>query len=203
MAESQALATPHRISQVQMWRPWCLARLSNRRVPSLNASTRMEPWPGLATETSQELESMAARNAALRAARLPVIMLSYAELLWWPQRTLARLQDFMPCGHLLDLSTHFVPVMNVDIFKGNHWKVQGSLDSFAKSHPPGSCGYANASRSCIGAPVDFSPSERQRIMELNRLLTHPTETSQQLESMAARNAALRAARLPVIMLSCA
>ena len=47
----------------------------------------------------------------------------YAELLWWPQRTIKRLQGFVPCGHLYGMSEHFVPSMAIHIFEGNQWKV--------------------------------------------------------------------------------
>ena len=63
----------------------------------------------------------------------PVLVVSYADLLWRQQRTLARLR--FPARLQNDLSPSFVPRLDHDVFKGNHWKVHGSLEASRTTAP--------------------------------------------------------------------
>jgi hypothetical protein len=119
---------------VQMWWPPCLLPLSRRFVAAYADPPRVE---------QRIHERLAARHRELRAAGVPVLLVSYADLLWRPNRTLARLKAFVPCGALRGITTDFEPVLGRDVFPGNHWKVQGTVLGFARAHPPRSLGYVN------------------------------------------------------------
>ena len=108
-----------------MWRPWCLAGLSSH--------ARAEQRANYSRWVRKELVFyngvFVARHRALTEARVPVLCVSYADLLFRSRLTLARIERFLPCLGRLDAS--FVPVMGRDIFPGNEWKVRGSVAQYS------------------------------------------------------------------------
>ena len=75
----------------------------------------------------------------------------YAELLWWPQRTIQRLDDFVPCERLNGMSEHFELTIAVHIFKGNQWKVSVAKPSFTFNQKQKRC--ANTINVCSVAAL--------------------------------------------------
>ena len=90
-----------------------------------------------------------------------MLVLSYADLLWRQERTLARLHEFIPeLGHDR-LSASFVPRLDHDVFKGNHWKVHGSLKGFARKLRPERFGYNVSSCRCRDRPSGLREDEQR------------------------------------------
>ena len=82
----------------------------------------------------------------------PIVVISYADLLWRRSRTLQRLQDFVPeAGQLM---TDYEPQLGVDHFPKNQLKTRGTVAEFARLHPPASLGYDVVSQSCAISDVD-------------------------------------------------
>ena len=122
---------------VQMWWPTCLLPLTKTFLVNQEEKHLMDPY---VTEQTMH-KSMATRHRALRAAGVPVLLISYADLLWRPDRTLSRLRSFVPCTALDRVSTDAELMMGLDVFPGNKWKVNGTVRGFASRHPPSSLGY--------------------------------------------------------------
>jgi len=100
----------------------------------------------------------------LRRAGTPVLLLSYADLLWRTQYTTDRLLRFLPCAASLNAS--YTVQLGRDYFDftthtrsggSNRWKARGTVADFGASHPPESVGYSLVERRCDGTPP-FAPS---------------------------------------------
>mmetsp|Transcript_58149 Transcript_58149/g.133526 ORF Transcript_58149/g.133526 Transcript_58149/m.133526 type:complete len:304 (-) Transcript_58149:262-1173(-) len=146
LPRSMTMAGIRRISfrVVQMWWPLCLLQLSKKlwRHYAKTNTTVMD-------FERQIHEEQAHEHRKLRAAGVPVLLISYADLLWQPDRTLARLRAFLPCRAGERISVDAEPIMGLDIFPNNSWKVRGAIRSFGAQHPASSLGYANGH--CINA----------------------------------------------------
>lgn len=108
-----------------MWTPLCVRKLSN--------DTHL---PDAESEVST-LEKLKEQHAALIEKNEPVIVISYADLLWRTDETVARLQKFLPCVGTLDAD--YVPVLGRDVFPENKFKARGSVRKFGESNDPTSC----------------------------------------------------------------
>ena len=121
---------------VQMWRPHCLDRLSSA-ISSGRANASHMPVL---------VAFMAEHNMQLRKAGCAVLVVSFADLLWQPHRSVLRMQRFLPFG--LRLRGDFLPVVGRDVFPGNHWKVNRTVAEYASAHPAESVGCDQTSRLC-------------------------------------------------------
>jgi len=97
------------------------------------------------------------RNNVMSTRLYPVMVLSYADLLFRPAYALERLQDFLPEAGLLDIA--FRPKLGVDIFPQNEWKAEGSVADYAREHTPESVGYDTRTRTCT---IDAGGEEKRR-----------------------------------------
>jgi hypothetical protein len=114
------------IKVLLMWRPWCLANLSSHAVRSQKLN-----YTSWAVRELVVLNSgFVARHQALHASGVPLLVVSYSDLLFRFKDTASRIERFLPS--LGNLSDSFVPVLGRDIFAGNNWKVQGTVASYAK-----------------------------------------------------------------------
>ena len=112
-----------------MYRPWCMWSMS--RHATSDRSLNQSAW---ARTTLFELEDLAATHRELRRRKVPVLMLSYSQLLWRPWSVERRAALFAPCAGALNLS--FVPRQGIDVFEENELKVGGSIRSYGASVPP-------------------------------------------------------------------
>lgn len=138
LPESMVLRGVHKLELrvLQMWRPHCLDVLSSS-LASRKANASAMPIL---------IARMAERNMHLRRAGCAVLVVSYADLLWRPRRTISRIEDFLPCG--VQLRRDFVPKLGRDVYPGNKWKMNFTRVQFAKSHPAQSLGYNLTTSSC-------------------------------------------------------
>ena len=74
---------------------------------------------------------LAESHRALKSARVPLLAISYADLLYNTGRTITRIQHFLPCIGALNAS--WLPTMGEDIYEANELKVKGSVADFASS----------------------------------------------------------------------
>ena len=137
-----------------MWRPWCLAQLSKHAKNTMSKSP--ERWQRNELEIDR---AFVARHKALVKMNVSVLVVSYADLLWRQDRTVMRVQEFLPCAGRL--STSFVPQPGVDYFEANHIKVQGSIREFGHSASAERLGYNRSSHTCTVPPGDALPPHEQ------------------------------------------
>jgi len=114
---------------VIMYRPWCMWSMS--RHATSDRGVNRSAW---ASTTLFELEDLAATHRELRRRNVPVLVMSYAQLLWRPWSVERRAAVFAPCVGALNLS--FVPRLGIDVFEENELKVDGSIRSYGASVPP-------------------------------------------------------------------
>lgn len=135
-----------RLAYVMMWRPICLHVLSSLATKHVNSSSGKR----VGKLELQYLEKQVEDHRYLTGVGESVLVINLADLMWRGDRTLGRLQGFLPCGGPLDLD--FVPRLGVDIFEGNMWKAPLSVRAFGRNtEPRGCCGYDLERRSCGGA----------------------------------------------------
>lgn len=130
-----------RLNVIEMWRPSCLANISHHRYNLHNKEVV------LINETEKH-ESQAKSYRGLRSAGVNVLLLSYADVLWRTPAVLQRLRSFLPGGTLAGIRADFQPILGRDFFPGNKWKVDGTIESYAKAHPPSRFGYDVQRREC-------------------------------------------------------
>lgn len=131
-----------RWAMVIMYRPWCMFSMSSHAI-----SDRAANKTAWAKATLYELEDLAATQRELRRRQVPVLTLSYAELLWQPAWVETRVAEFAPCAGALNLS--LVPTLGLDVFEENNLKLDSSLTDYGKSVSPHNYGLT---------PWDESPS---------------------------------------------
>ena len=112
---------------VLMWRPFCLWQLSSH-AHEAGAPTKSD-W---LEDEIRTLEHLVADHRLLILADEPILVVSYADVLWQPESVVSQLEDFLPCAGRLDAD--FVPQMGVDIFEGNHWKAVGTVRQYGAQH---------------------------------------------------------------------
>jgi len=127
---------------VLMWRPVCLGVLSSH----------------LEQEEKKELDylqRLVDAHRYLTRIGVPVLVINYADLVWRPELTLRRLSSFLPCLGQLDID--FVPREGKDVFRGNKWKVSGSVREFGRRvDPERCCDYSVEQRRCTKPTFDNS-----------------------------------------------
>lgn len=125
---------------VLMWTPFCVRKLSSRPfLPRYGKS-------GIESEVST-LQQLQLQHSALISSGVPVVVISYADLLWRPHETVSRLERFLPCVGALDID--YIPSHGKDVFVENGWKVNGSVHAFgAKHNAMECCGFSSLDHVC-------------------------------------------------------
>ena len=123
------------VHAVLMWRPWCLCAISShaRRYEVTGAKTN-DSTQWAQAEFVRLNRGLVERHQALtKRLRVPTLILSYADVIWRPARSASRLETFLPA--LFPLNASFVPRLGDEIFRGNQFKVKGSIDTYASKLP--------------------------------------------------------------------
>eukprot|EP00966_Prymnesium_polylepis_P328045 7383857-Prymnesium_polylepis.1 len=132
---------------VLMHRPWCL--WCNSKDAKAARQLDLRAW---ANDTLVAQEDVVQMHRTLRARGVPVLLTTYAQLLFEPEEFSRRLLRFAPCLEAINMS--FVPQQGVDYFAANELKTHGSITGFADSlGAEGRCGYDVKARRCAGPDV--------------------------------------------------
>ena len=147
-------------------RPWCLWPLSHHA-----RKLRLRDLKKWAERQLSNLEMFVAQHKVLVRLGVPVLMLSFSELLWSPTRYIDRYKNFAPC--LPSPNPNMDVIMNEHIFPENSLKLQGSVASFGSMNPPAEC--CNYSHSHCREPPDIlyrglDPQDRTRAAALERYI---------------------------------
>lgn len=142
-AFSQRGFPPLRPAYIVMWRPACLSVLSSH-FSKLKA--HMQELV-LKNDIALAARAIAAFNWSRRIGA-PMLVLSYADILWRTEYTTERLRAFLPCIASSGFNMSWVPQLGKDIFEDNKWKVKGSIAEFGKRHRPESFGYDLTKGTC-------------------------------------------------------
>jgi len=119
---------------VFMWTPICVRALT------------MSHHPHIENEAEEQLRLVSLLKM-YTSAGWPVLVISYADLLWKTDDTKKRLETFLPCVGSLDVG--FIPKKGVDIFPANKFKTTGTIKSFGrKTDPWECCGYRLKTSRC-------------------------------------------------------
>jgi hypothetical protein len=120
-----------------MWTPLCVMSIQKRsRTAMLGPNARnflqTEIW---------NLQRMKQQHEALLKSGIPVLVISYADLLFREAYTLGRMNEFLPCAGG-KMNVDFIPRLGVDVFPENRWKVRGTVHEFSAGlNPTDCCGY--------------------------------------------------------------
>jgi hypothetical protein len=136
-------------AQIFMWTPLCIMELQSHNRQKLKGNNKR----AFLEEELWSLQDMKNRHEQLLQQGIPVLVISYANLLFDEQRTLRRVSKFLPCsssGEEGTINSHFIPKLGVDVFEGNKWKVKGSVHSYGQSKDPKECcGYDPSTSTCV------------------------------------------------------
>jgi len=155
------------LKYVMMWRPLCLWTLSTKSIASLTKTPRA--W---ILRELELYETMVEAHRYLSSVGQEPLVINFADLLWNPRATKARIESFVPCLGDLDFEKEIE--LGKTVFLGNHWKLSGAVHSFAREHDPKSCcGYLmnpnGTGGACSGASVMEFQTERDGIFRGNVL----------------------------------
>lgn len=109
-----------------MWSPLCIETIHSRN--------RDTPAAELVRRKALRLQGLASAAQLLRAASVPVLAISYADLLWRGKATLAHVSEFVPCLGVLDMNT----TAALRWLPGNEMSA-GTVAEFARAHPRDGC----------------------------------------------------------------
>lgn len=129
-----------RLAFVAMWRPVCISQTSSHSPGN--------PDFEFAASEGKRLEVLVKDINWMQDLGMPYLVVSFGQLLWNPDATQRRLQNFLPC--LPGVSPDYVPQMNVDIFDGNDWKAKGSVRQYGLAKDPKLVGYNVTTDRCHG-----------------------------------------------------
>ena len=130
-----------------MFSPWCLWPLSSHAIKSRNSN--LTQW---ALRELLLLTKIAELYKMFVAQGVPVLLISYADLLWKPERFKLKILEFLPSLGSMPYE-HFIPQMGKDVFAGNQMKVKVDLSIFGSLHQPKRCCQYDIKRSvCMGDP---------------------------------------------------
>jgi hypothetical protein len=156
-------------AQIFMWTPLCTMALQSHNKKRLTGNKRRafierEMWG---------LQNMKNRHEQLLRDGIPVLVISFAGMLFDEERTLRRISKFLPCSTTSSeknetIHAHFIPKLGVDVFAGNGWKVRGSVHSFGQSKDPQECcGYDPSTSTCVDRTLYKTiPMFEDRLVEL-------------------------------------
>ena len=155
---------------VVLFRPPCLWPLSSRDREERNGSTHA--WAKI---QASKLQKLAHLQTAL-ARRSPLVVVSFADLVWETARTAKRLERSFPWLGRLDPA--FVARPGVDVFAGNQWKLSMSMPAFgAALDPVACCGYDLSRHSCNGTDVLAGSLEPDEVANASAALARLSEAS--------------------------
>lgn len=147
-----------------MWTPLCVLNVQKRSRTALSGPTvrkflQMEVW---------NLQQMKQQHEALRKSSTPVLVVSYADLLFREQYTLDRMNEFLPCAGG-SMNADFVPQLGVDVFPENKWKVRGTVHDFSVGlDPTKCCGYDVKESKCSNRTYfELIPELKNELNELD------------------------------------
>lgn len=157
---------------VLMHRPWCMWPLST----SAREKRKADPvkWAQFELKT---VESLVVTHSKMARQEVPVLVVSYAQLLWDSAGFAARLKRFAPC--VGDISPNFTPVLGVDVFPENQLKTIGTIADYSKAFPPENVGLDPKTLQCVDKPQELyqglNDGERNRALAGERYLLKLTE----------------------------
>merc|ERR1719247_861469 len=112
-----------------MHRPWCMWNISSHA-----RRGREDDLTAWASRELFETEKTVAHYRKHAQNRVPVLVTSYAQLLWNPDAFVERVKRFAPCAGTVNLS--FVPTAGVDVFGPNLLKIEGSVMGYGQAVKP-------------------------------------------------------------------
>jgi hypothetical protein len=126
-------------------RPWCMWSSSSHA-----QERRAEDLAAWATQELEDIESLVVQHEALERRAVPVLLFSYAQMLWRPWTVVTSTREFAPClGSDLDMD--FVPKLHKDIWPLNKLKTEGSLRSYGQAFTPKDFGLNPKTLRCSGS----------------------------------------------------
>ena len=124
-----------------------------------------------------QVESLVVTHSKMARQEVPVLVVSYAQLLWDSAGFAARLKRFAPC--VGDISPNFTPVLGVDVFPENQLKTIGTIADYSKAFPPENVGLDPKTLQCVDKPQELyqglNDGERNRALAGERYLLKLTE----------------------------
>ena len=129
---------------ILMHRPWCMWNMSHNTRQEREED--LEMW---ATRELFEIEKIVAQHRKWALDGIPVLMTSYAQLLWRPKSFVERVKHFAPCMGEVDLN--FVPELGVDVEEANMLKTDGSIYDYSQAVRPETLGVRG--EGACGAPA--------------------------------------------------
>jgi len=129
---------------VLMHRPWCMWTMSHNA-----RQEREEDLEAWATKELIETEKLVAQHRKWALDGIPVLVTSYAQLLWRPNLFVERVKHFAPC--IGDVDLNFVPQLGVDVEEANMLKITGSIFDYGQAVRPETLGVRG--EGACGAPV--------------------------------------------------
>ena len=118
---------------ILMHRPWCMWNISQHARDEREED--LEMW---ATRELFETEKLVAQHRKWALDKIPVLVTSYAQLLWRPDLFVERVKHFAPCIGEVDLN--FVPQLGVDLEEANMLKIDGSIYGYGQAVRPETLG---------------------------------------------------------------
>jgi len=120
-----------RWAAVFMHRPWCMWNTSSNARSDRRADLRA--W---AEEELNGVEMLVTLHKSLVDRGVPVLVFTYAQLLWQQEQLVGRVRRFAPClGGDVDLE--YIPKLGEDIFEPNMLKTEGSIRDYSELLTPG------------------------------------------------------------------
>lgn len=150
---------------VMMWTPLCVMAVASKSRGKLSV---LESARTLLQREVWNLQRMRQQHEALMKSRTPVLVISYADLLFRQHHTVDRMNGFLPCAGS-SMNAHFTPRMGIDIFPRNKWKVRSTIHDFSsKLDPYECCGYDLKESTCSNRTYFESiPEFEEDLNELN------------------------------------
>lgn len=152
-----------------MWTPLCVLQVQTTSRTALDGPAARH---FLQKEVWNQFELQRQHMSQLER-KIPVLVVSYADLLFDQEATLKRLNAFLPCAGGT-LHTNFVPQPNVHVFPENKWKVRGTVHDFSQAFgdPMDCCGYSLSKHKCINRTYfELIPEFKDELKELEEYFT--------------------------------
>ena len=118
---------------ILMHRPWCMWSMSHNAREEREED--LELW---ATRELFETEKLVAQHRKWALDGIPVLVTSYAQMLWRPNLFVDRVKHFAPC--IGDVDLKFVPQLGVDVEEANMLKIDGSIFDYGQAVRPETLG---------------------------------------------------------------
>ena len=120
-----------------LWTPLCMRQYAHGSLMS-GVNRSVLNW----RDEVRGLMELKQTHLALNRYGASTLVISYADLLWYPESTLQRLGCFLPCLRPFPASSlNFVPRSGVDFNPKSRFKIHGTIRSYGDAHPPRGYGY--------------------------------------------------------------